>query len=348
MNAVFWPATDILCGAQMLGGFVYGALAAINGDITVGTYLAFAGMIIQLIWPIRFLGRLIVDMSGGLVSHGRLMAVLAEPQEALTEGTAGGDGALRGELHFRDVAFGYEAEKPILSDISFHCAPGQTVALIGSTGSGKTSLVNLLPRFHDYTAGSVMLDGRELRDYPRHWLRHRIGIVEQEPFLFSRTIRENITYGVPGEVSDAAVQAAARSAAIHDVILSFPKGYETLVGEKGVTLSGGQKQRVAIARTILKNPGILILDDSTSSVDTETEALIREALERLMQGRTSFVIAHRVQSLMRADLILVFDGGRIVERGTHATLSTRDGMYHRIFDLQTRIESDLEKDVSRA
>ena len=266
----------------------------------------------------------------------------------LAEGTAGADGPLRGELHFRDVAFGYGAEKPILSDISFHCAPGQTVALIGSTGSGKTSLVNLLPRFHEYTAGSVTLDGRELRDYPRHWLRHRIGIVEQEPFLFSRTIRENITYGVPGEVSDAAVEAAARSAAIHDVILSFPKGYETLVGEKGVTLSGGQKQRVAIARTILKNPGILILDDSTSSVDTETEAVIRAALERLMQGRTSFVIAHRVQSLMKADLILVFDGGRIVERGTHATLSTRDGMYHRIFDLQTRIESDLEKDVSRA
>ncbi len=348
MNAVFWPATDILCGAQMLGGFVYGALQAIAGTITLGTYLAFAGMIIQLIWPIRFLGRLIVDISGGLVSHERLMTVLREPQEALAEGTTGGDGPLRGELHFRDVAFGYEAEKPILSAISFHCAPGQTVALIGSTGSGKTSLVNLLPRFHDYTAGSVTLDGRELRDYPRHWLRQRIGIVEQEPFLFSRTIRENITYGVPGEVSDATVEAAARSAAIHDVILSFPKGYDTLVGEKGVTLSGGQKQRVAIARTILKDPGILILDDSTSSVDTETEAVIRAALERLMEGRTSFVIAHRVQSLMKADLILVFDGGRIVERGTHATLSTRDGMYHRIFDLQTRIESDLEKDVSRA
>jgi ATP-binding cassette subfamily B protein len=348
LNAVFWPATDILCGAQMLGGFVYGALQAIAGTITLGTYLAFVGMILQLIWPIRFLGRLIVDMSGGLVSQGRLMAVLKEPQEALAEGTAGGDGPLRGELHFRDVAFGYEAEKPILSDISFHCAPGQTVALIGSTGSGKTSLVNLLPRFHDYTAGSVTLDGRELRDYPRHWLRHRIGIVEQEPFLFSRTIRENITYGVPGEVSDEAVEAAARSAAIHDVILSFPQGYGTLVGEKGVTLSGGQKQRVAIARTILNNPGFLILDDSTSSVDTETEAVIRAALERLMQGRTSFVIAHRVQSLVKADLILVFDGGRIVERGTHATLSTRDGMYHRIFDLQTRIESDLEKDVSRA
>jgi ATP-binding cassette subfamily B protein len=347
MNAVFWPATDILCGAQMLGGFVFAALQAINGAITVGTYIAFAGMILQLIWPIRFLGRLIVDISGGLVSYERLMAVLRVDQEPLARGAAPADGRLRGELHFKGVAFGYDSEKPILSDISFHCAPGQTIALIGSTGSGKTSLVNLLPRFYDYTKGSVTLDGQELADYPRQWLRQRIGIVEQEPFLFSRTIRENITYGVPGEVSDAAIEDAARSAAIHDVILSFPKGYDTLVGEKGVTLSGGQKQRVAIARTILKDPGILILDDSTSSVDTETEAAIRAALERLMEGRTSFVIAHRVQSLMKADLILVFDGGRIVERGTHRTLLAREGMYHRIFDLQTRIESDLERDVSR-
>jgi len=348
MNAVFWPATDILCGAQMLGGFAFGALQAIRGAISVGTYIAFAGMILQLIWPIRFLGRLIVDISGGLVSYERLMSVLRVDQEPLAQGAAPADGRLRGELHFRGVAFGYEAEKPILSDISFHCAPGQTIALIGSTGSGKTSLVNLLPRFYEYTKGSVTLDGRELAEYSRGWLRQRIGIVEQEPFLFSRTIRENITYGVPGAVSDAAIEEAARSAAIHDVILSFPKGYDTIVGEKGVTLSGGQKQRVAIARTILKNPGILILDDSTSSVDTETEAAIRAALERLMEGRTSFVIAHRVQSLMKADLILVFDGGRIVERGTHATLAAKEGMYHRIFDLQTAIESELEKDVSRA
>ena len=348
VNAVFWPATDILCGAQMLGGFAFGALEAIRGAITVGTYVAFAGMILQLIWPIRMLGRLIVDISGGLVSYERLMAVLRVEQEPLAQGAAPADDRLRGELHFKDVAFGYEAGKPILSDISFHCAPGQTIALIGSTGSGKTSLVNLLPRFYAYTRGSVTLDGRELSEYPRGWLRQRIGIVEQEPFLFSRTIRENITYGVPGEPSDAAIEEAARSAAIHDVIRSFPKGYDTIVGEKGVTLSGGQKQRVAIARTILKNPGILILDDSTSSVDTETEAAIRAALERLMEGRTSFVIAHRVQSLMKADLILVFDRGRIVERGTHRTLLAKEGMYHRIFDLQTAIESELEKDVSRA
>ena len=198
------------------------------------------------------------------------------------------------------------------------------MALLGSTGSGKTTLVNLLPRFYDYTGGSLTLDGVELKDYPRHYLRQQIGIVEQEPFLFSRTIRENISYGVGREVSDEEVEAAARAAAIHDTIVTFPEGYDTLVGEKGVTLSGGQKQRVAIARTLLKDPCILILDDSTSSVDTETEAEIRAALEHLMQGRTTFIIAHRIQSVMNADLILVLDHGRIVQRGQHQELMAQE------------------------
>lgn len=347
MNAFFWPATDVLCGLQMLAGFAYGALLAIRGELTVGAYMAFAGMILQLIWPIRFLGRLIVDISSGLVSHERLMAILREKQEPIDEGLVPSAGNLRGEIHFRGVAFGYEAARPILSEISFHCSPGQSVALLGSTGSGKTSLVNLIPRFYDYTSGSILLDGRELREYSRHGLRRGIGIVEQEPFLFSRTIRENITYGVAGDVPQQAIEEAARAAALHDVILGFPKGYDTMVGEKGVTLSGGQKQRVAIARTILKDPAILILDDSTSSVDTETEAAIRAALEKLMEGRTSFIIAHRIQSLMKADLILVFDAGRIVERGTHATLLAAGGMYRRIFDLQTRIESELATDLAQ-
>jgi ATP-binding cassette subfamily B protein len=221
------------------------------------------------------------------------------------------------------------------------------VALLGSTGSGKTSLVNLLPRFYEYTGGSLTLDGVELKEYPRHFLRRQIGIVEQEPFLFSRTIRENIAYGVGREVSDEEVEVAARAAAIHDVIESFPDGYNTLVGEKGVTLSGGQKQRVAIARTLLKDPRILILDDATSSVDTETEGLIRAALQRLMQDRTSFIIAHRVQSLMNADLILVLDQGRIVQRGTHETLMTQEGIYRRIYDMQARVEDELEKEIGQ-
>ena len=348
MNALFWPLTDILCAAQMIGGFILGAVFTIRGTITLGTYMAYVGMIAQIIWPIRFLGRLIVDISGGMVSYARVMSVLKEDQEPLADGTVTAETRLRGALVFHDVSFGYDAQKSILTGVSFHCAPGQSVALLGSTGSGKTSLVNLLPRFYEYSGGSILLDGRELSQYPRHLLRRQVGIVEQEPLLFSRTLRENITYGVPGEVAQDRVEAAARSAAIHDVILSFPQGYQTMVGEKGVTLSGGQKQRVAIARTILKDPRILILDDSTSSVDTETEAAIRAALERLMEGRTSFIIAHRIQSLMKADLILVFDKGRIVERGTHDTLLASGGMYRSIFDLQTRIETELEQEISRA
>jgi ATP-binding cassette, subfamily B, bacterial len=350
MNALFWPLTDILCGCQMLGGYAYAAVLAINGTITLGTYMAFVGMAIQLIWPIRFLGRLIVDISSGLVSYERVMTVMKQDQEELQDGIGGAGaavaGCLRGELVFDHVSFGYDSAKPILTDISFRCDAGASIALLGSTGSGKTSLVNLVPRFYDYSAGSLLLDGRELKDYAPQFLRSLVGIVEQEPFLFSRSIRDNITYGVPGTVPQERVEGAARSAAIHDVILSFPGGYDTMVGEKGVTLSGGQKQRVAIARTILKDPRILILDDSTSSVDTETEAAIRAALERLMEGRTTFIIAHRIQSLMKADLILVFDKGQIVERGTHAALLAAGGMYARIFELQTRIETELEEEVS--
>ena len=222
------------------------------------------------------------------------------------------------------------------------------VALLGSTGSGKTSLVNLLPRFYEYTGGSITVDGIELKDYARGFLREQIGAIEQEPFLFSRTIRENITFGVSRDVTDEEVEKAARAAAIHEVILSFPKGYDTLVGERGVTLSGGQKQRVALARTLLKNPCILILDDSTSSVDTETEAEIRTALKRLMENRTTFVIAHRVQSLMAADLILVLDKGRIVQRGTHDELVDQPGIYRRVYDVQARIEDELEREVASA
>jgi len=221
------------------------------------------------------------------------------------------------------------------------------VALLGPTGSGKTSLVNLLPRFYDYTGGSLTLDGVELNQYPRHYLRQQIGIVEQEPFLFSRTIRENLTYGVGREVAAAEVEAVARAAAIHDTVVAFPQGYDTLVGEKGVTLSGGQKQRVAIARTLLKDPCILILDDSTSSVDAETEAEIHAALQNLMRGRTTFIIAHRIQSLRDADLILVLDHGQIVQRGTHDELMAQEGIYQRIHNMQARIETELEQEVAQ-
>ena len=348
LHSLFWPISDILCGAQMLGGFFAGALMTLNGTITVGTYLAYAGLVVWLISPMRNLGRLIVQTSTGMVSYKRVVKLIKEDREPLDEGAFRPSGNVRGEVVFRNVCFEYDnADGAVLKRISFQCEPGRAVALLGSTGSGKTSLVNLLPRFYEYTGGSLTLDGVELQEYPRYFLRRQIGIVEQEPFLFSRTIRENITYGVWRDVSDEEVEAAARAAAIHDVILSFPNGYDTLVGEKGVTLSGGQKQRVAIARTLLKDPCILILDDATSSVDTETEGLIREALERLMQGRTSFVIAHRIQSVMNADLILVLDQGRVVQRGTHEELMAQEGIYRRIYEIQARIEDELEKEIGQ-
>lgn len=347
MHAVFWPSTDLLCGAQMLLGFYLGARMAIDGAMTAGDYIAYVGFVTQIIWPIRNLGRLIADVSTGFVSYGRILQIVRQEQEPITEGKHRPGQPVRGAVRFEDVGFTYEAEEDqVLHHISFAVEPGQVVALLGGTGSGKTSLVNLLPRFYEYTYGRILLDDVELKDYPRDYLREQIGIVMQEPFLFSLTIRENITYGVTREVTEAEIETAARAAAVHDVILSFPNGYDTMVGERGVTLSGGQKQRVTLARTFLRNPRLLILDDATSSVDTETEAEIRSALDRLMESRTTFLIAHRIQSVMNADLVLVLENGRIVQRGTHDTLVNVPGTYQRIYDLQSRIEDELEADLS--
>ncbi|MBW4438743.1 MAG: ABC transporter ATP-binding protein/permease [Pleurocapsa minor GSE-CHR-MK-17-07R] len=345
LHSLYWPVSDILASGQMLAGLMLGATMVMRGDITLGTFLAYAGMIIWIVQPMRGLGRLIVQASTGLVSFDRIAGVVREEQEPLKEGTQRPQ-TVQGDLVFENVSFEYETDVPVLHDISFSVKPGEIVALLGSTGSGKTTLVSLLPRFYEYTSGRILLDGVPLTDYPKEVLRDFIGIVEQEPFLFSRTIRDNIAYGVDRQVTDEEVIAAAQAAAIHERILQFPQGYDTIVGEKGVTLSGGQKQRVAIARTILKNPRILLLDDATSSVDTETEAEIRGALENLMSARTTFVIAHRIQSVMIADQILVMDKGRIVQRGSHDELVNQPGTYRQIYDLQARIESELEKEIA--
>lgn len=347
MQSLFWPLSDLLCGFQMLAGFIYAGILAVHGEITIGTYPAYVGLVVWLIWPMRNLGRIIVNTSTGLVSYDRLMEIVKQQREPLNDGSVKAVGPVRGDLVFENVSFQYsDGNSEVLKGISFKVQAGQSVALLGSTGSGKTTLVNLLPRFHEYTDGRILLDNEELKEYSREYLRKQIGIVEQEPFLFSRSIRENIIYGVGRDVPQEEIEKATRAAAVHDVILSFPSGYNTLVGEKGVTLSGGQKQRVAVARTLLKDPRILILDDSTSSVDTETEAEIRTALDGLMKNRTTFIIAHRIQSVMNADLILVMDKGEIIQKGKHKELAEQDGMYREIYDIQTRIDEELDEEIS--
>ena len=348
MHSIYWPATDLLCGIQMIAGFYIAGVMALNGTISVGMYIAYVGFVVQIIWPIRNLGRLIADISTGTVSFDRIKHIIKVDKEPLAEGSHRPE-EIRGDVAFEHLTFHYEGEEEdVLHDLNFTVKAGQKIALMGGTGSGKTSIVNLLARFYEYTGGSLKLDGVDLKAYPREFLRERIGIVQQEPFLFSTTIRENITYGVTREVTDEAVFAAARSAAVHDVIMAFPEGYDTKVGERGVTLSGGQKQRITLARTFLREPDLLILDDATSAVDTETEETIRNALQKLMNGRTTFLIAHRVQSVMDADLILMLDHGRIVQSGTHEELLKQKGMYRRIYDLQSQIEAELEAELAAA
>ena len=375
MHSLYWPLSDILCAAQTILVQAVSALMAVRGEITVGTYIAVMGMLTWIIWPMRNLGRLIVQVSTGLVSYRRVADVIEQDREDIMAGSVPLDTQIRGAIAFEHVSFAYEpmvvlqdeedkkkksdarirdaepekeeALKPVevLHDISFRCAPGNVVALLGSTGSGKTSIINLLLRFYDYQEGSLKLDGVELTEYPRSLLRRNIGIVEQEPFLFSRSIRDNIAYGADREVTQEEIERAAQAAAIHDIVLTFPEGYDTIVGEKGVTLSGGQRQRVAIARALLKDPRILVLDDATSSVDTETEEQIQQALDVLIPGRTTFIVAHRIQTVMNADLILVLDKGHIVQSGTHADLIQQPGLYHDIYEIQSRIEEEVAEEV---
>lgn len=349
MHSVYWPSTDFILGIQMVAGFYVAALMVLDGTLTVGMYIAYVGFLVQIIWPIRNLGRLIADISTGSVSFGRIQELVKVDQENLDMGSYRPTGRIAGALSFNNVSFRYDGEdENVLHNISFSVKPGQKIALMGGAGSGKTTLVNLLPRFYEYTQGSIQLDGVELHNYPRDMLRQQIGFVMQEPFLFSTTIRENITYGLGREATDEEVYAAARAADVHDVIMSFPEGYHTLVGERGVTLSGGQKQRVTLARTIMRDPSLLILDDAMSAVDTETDESIRRALRQLLKGRTTFQIAHRVQSVMDADLILVLEHGRITQMGTHTELLKQTGgVYRRIYDLQSRIEEELEADLAK-
>ena len=333
--AWYWMAASFLGMAQVGAVLVGGAYWASQGLISLGTVVVFLSYTQMLIWPIREMGRILTDMGKALVSLGRIQEILQEPFDTGEAGTVRPD--IRGHLEFRNVTFGYNSGKPVLQNVSFSVKPGQTVAILGPTGAGKTSLVHLLVRLYEYQHGSITIDGVELNTIDKKWLRSHIGLVLQEPFLFSKTLKENIRLA-KNTAQDIEVFEAARMASVHDVILDFEKGYETAVGEKGVTLSGGQKQRVAIARTLLRECPIVIFDDSLSAVDTETDAAIRKALQQNNRA-TTFIISHRVTTLAHADLILVLENGKLVQAGTHGELVRQNGLYRKVWAIQNSLEN---------
>jgi ATP-binding cassette subfamily B protein len=339
------PSSQFLVTAGTLLILWFGGQMVMRGSMTIGELVAFNSYLLLLAGPAQQLTWLVNTAGEAAAGAQRAFTVLDTPLEI--ESTPGQPilPALTGQVEFRQVSFQYLGEKAnALQNISLTVQPNQIVALIGTTGSGKTSLVNLIPRFYDVTEGAVLVDGYDVREVNLVSLRKQIGIVLQTSLLFSTTIRENIAYGSP-EASMDEIAAAAKAAQAHEFILELPDGYDTAVGERGVTLSGGQRQRVAIARALLLNPRILILDDSTSSVDTQTELQIQRALVNLMRGRTTFVIAHRVSTVHRADVILVMDDGCIVERGTHAELLTQGGLYREIYELQLSDQESFRQEA---
>ncbi len=337
-----WPLFTFILAIGIFVLLWFGGPQVIAGVTTVGTLFAMISYLLMLNAPMQQLGNLVNLAATAGAAASRVFEIIDTQNDIAERPEAVALHDLRGRVCFENVAFAYPAAEEgahVLHDIDFCAEPGQTIALIGPTGSGKSTVVSLISRFYDPTAGRVTIDGVDVRDATLYSLRSNIGVVLQNPFLFSATIRENIAYGVPAAALED-VQAAARAANAEEFIERFPQGYETRVGERGVTLSGGQKQRLAIARALLYNPRILILDDSTSSVDTETEHLIQQALAQLMRNRTTFVIAQRLLTLKSADCILVLDGGRIVERGTHDELLALDGLYRSIYDLQLKAQEE--------
>ncbi len=330
------PTTDFLVTACTILILWFGGQMVFAGSLSIGELVAFNAYVLMLATPAQQLTWLVNGAGEAAAGARRVLEVLDTEPEIASPTEAVQLSKMRGEVEFRDVTLIYQDEKNAsLADVNLHIQPNRLIALIGPTGSGKTSLVNLIPRFYDVRQGSVLVDGYDVRTLDLVSLRKQIGIVLQTSLLFSESIRENIAYGRP-DATDEEIIAAAKAAQAHDFITDLPEGYETVVGERGITLSGGQRQRVAIARALLMDPRILILDDSLSSVDTQTEKLIQEALDKLMEGRTTFVIAHRLSTVRRADLILVMDKGRIVQQGRHAELLKEGGLYREIYDLQLK------------
>jgi ATP-binding cassette, subfamily B, bacterial len=337
--AGYWSTSDLLCMFQIGTILVFGSYWASIGRISLGTLIVFITYESMLLWPVRQMGRILTDLGKTMVSLKRIEEILYQPIEEPSENEL--KPQIKGDIEFNNVTFGYEESKPILKNISFKVKAGQTVAILGPTGSGKTSLVHLLPRLYDYQSGSITIDGIDIRNIEKKWLRKNIGIVLQEPFLYSKTVLENIGLAKNNALEEE-VFAAAQTASVHGVIQEFEKGYATMVGERGVTLSGGQKQRVAIARTLILESPVLIFDDSLSAVDTETDTCIRSALKQRGKTATTFIISHRITTLSEADFIVVIDEGKVAQIGTHQELINVLGLYQRIWSIQNAIEEDSE------
>ncbi|RME56913.1 MAG: ABC transporter ATP-binding protein [Caldilineae bacterium] len=335
LRAINIPLLDLIANVSLVFIIWYGGLLVVRRGLTLGELVAFTTYLGQLAQPVRRLGAIIPAMAMAGASAERIFQVLDAGSQVQEEPDAYPLPPVEGRVRFEHVSFGYARSNRVLHDVNFQVEPGQVVALLGPTGSGKSSIINLLPRFYDPTSGRITIDGHDIRRVTLRSLRSQIGIVLQESVLFAATIRENIAFGRP-HATEEEIVAAAQAAQAHDFIMQMPDGYDTEVGERGVTLSGGQRQRIAIARALLTDPRILILDDATSSVDTETERLIQLALARLMEGRTSFIIAQRLSTVRMADLILVLEKGRITAAGQHEELLERSPLYRKIYQGQTR------------
>jgi ATP-binding cassette subfamily B protein len=324
----------------------FGGRQILFDTLTLGEWQKFSLYLIYVFFPVGQLGFIVAQMSQAIASAQRIFEILNAENEVTDKPSAQPMPQVQGRVRFSDVTFRYfNSTDPVLQSISLEAQPGETVALLGGTGSGKTTIINLIPRFYDVSEGQVLIDDWDVRDVTLDSMRRQIGIVLQETNLFTGTIRDNIAFGRP-DATDAEVEAAATAAAAHDFIVSFPNGYQTAVGERGTTLSGGQKQRVAIARALLTDPRILILDDSTSSVDVATEVLIQNALDRLMVGRTSFVIAQRISTVVNADQILVLEKGRIIDRGNHEELMRTSAIYTDIYHSQLVEDAVVEEEAA--
>jgi len=337
--AVVNPGQEFVTMVNTVLILTIGAYRVIQGDLTIGGLVAFQSYALLMWQPVRWLSMVYQMAQQAMAAGERVFEILDTPLDVAEKPNAIVLPPLEGDVRFENVSFAYGKDRPLLRDITFEAKPGQTIALVGPSGSGKSTLTNLIPRFYDVTAGRILIDGTDVRDVTLESLRSQIGMVLQESFLFNMTIRENICYG-RADATEEEMIAAAKAACAHDFIMEFPNGYETEIGERGTRLSGGQRQRLSIARAILVNPRILILDEATSSVDTRTDYLIQRALDQLMENRTTLVIAHRLSTVQRADQILLMAEGQIVGRGSHQELLATNPIYQQLYEIQFRLQRE--------